>query len=47
MMRCGGGLIMGLARINSLLIQQLFPLNVGPIAIKMNECCKAICGGGE
>ena len=47
MMRSGGGLIMVLARINSLLFQQLFPLNVGPIAIKVKECCKAMCGGGE
>jgi hypothetical protein len=44
MMRSGGGLIMVLARI--LFIQQLFPLNVGPIAIKVNGCCKTTCGGG-
>jgi hypothetical protein len=44
MMRSGGGLIMVLARI--LFIQQLFPLNVDPIAIKVNGCCKTTCGGG-
>jgi hypothetical protein len=44
MMRSGGGLIMVLARINNLFIQQLFPLNVGPITIKVNECCKTTCG---
>ena len=53
MMRSGGGLIMVLARVNKLFIQQLFPLNVGPIAIKVNGCCKttfdlcgSCCGGG-
>ena len=46
MMRSDGGLIMVLARINALLTQQLFPLNVGPIAIKVNGCCKTTCGGG-
>ena len=54
MMRSGGGLIMVLARDNNLFIQQLFPLNVGPIVIKVNECCKTTfdlcgsccCGGG-
>jgi hypothetical protein len=44
MMRSGGGLIMVLARINNLFIQQLFPINVGPITIKVNECCKTTCG---
>jgi hypothetical protein len=46
MMRSGGGLIMGLAWVNNLFIQQLFPLNVGPIAIKVNGCCKTTCCGG-
>jgi hypothetical protein len=49
MMRTGGGLIMVLARVNDLFIQQLFPLNVRPIAIKVNGCCKTACcgdGGG-
>ena len=49
MMRSGGGLIMVLARVNNLFIQQLFPLNVGPIAIKLNRCCKTtfdLCGSG-
>jgi hypothetical protein len=45
MMRSGGGLIMVLARINNLFIQQLFPINVGPIASKVNGCCKTTCGG--
>jgi hypothetical protein len=52
-MRSGGGLIMVLARVNNLFIQQLFPLNVGSIAIKVNGCCKttfdlcgSCCGGG-
>jgi hypothetical protein len=56
MMRSGGGLIMVLARDNNLFIQQLFPLNVDPIVIKVNGCCKTtfdLCGscfcsgGGE
>ena len=46
MIRSGGGLIMVLACINNLFIQQLFPLNVGPIVIKVNGCCKTTCGGG-
>jgi hypothetical protein len=46
MMRSGGGLIMVLARINNLFIQQLFSLNVGPIAINVDGCCKTTCGGG-
>jgi hypothetical protein len=45
MIRSGGELIMVLARINNLFIQQLFPLNVGPIAIRVNGCCKTTCGG--
>jgi hypothetical protein len=40
MIRSGGELIMVLARINNLFIQQLVPLNVGPIAIRVNGCCK-------
>jgi hypothetical protein len=32
-------LIMVLAGINNLFIQQLCPLNVGSIAIKVNGCC--------
>lgn len=53
MMRAGGGLIMVLAWVNKLFIQQLFPLNVGSIAIKVNGCCKrafdlcrSCCDGG-
>jgi hypothetical protein len=46
MMRSGAGLIMVLAGINNLFIQQLFPLNVGSIAIKVNGCCITTCGGG-
>jgi hypothetical protein len=46
MMRSGFGLIMVLAWINNPFIQQLFPLYVGPIAIKVNGCCKTTCGGG-
>jgi len=52
MMRSGGELIMVLARVNNLFIQQLFPLNVSPIAIKVKGCCKTafdLCdssGGG-
>lgn len=52
MMRFGGGLIMVLARVNNLFIQQLFPLNVDPIAIRVKGCCKTTfdlcdsCGGG-
>jgi hypothetical protein len=48
MMRSGGGLIMFLALVNNLIIQQLFPLNVGPIVIKVKGCCKTTsCGGGD
>jgi hypothetical protein len=46
MMRSGAGLIMVLAGINNLFIQQLFPLNVGSIAIKVNGCCITTCGCG-
>jgi len=49
MMRSGGGLIMVLARANNLFIQHFCSLNVGPIAIKVNGCCKTtfdLCGGG-
>jgi hypothetical protein len=46
MMRSGGGLIMVLAWVNNLFIQQLVPLNVDPIAIKVNGCYKTTCCGG-
>ena len=46
MMRSGGGSIMICARVNNLFIQQDFPLDVGPIAIKVNGCCKTTCSGG-
>ena len=46
MKRSVGGLIMVLTWINSLFIQQQLPLNVSPIAIKVNECCKTTCGSG-
>jgi hypothetical protein len=46
MMCAGGGLIMVLAWINNMFIQQLFPLHLGPIAIKVNGCCKTTSGGG-
>ena len=39
-MRSGGGLIMFLALVNNLFIQQLFPLNMGPIDIKVKGCCR-------
>ena len=45
MMLSGDGLIMILALINNLFIQQFFQLNVGPIAIKMNGCCGDDGGG--
>jgi hypothetical protein len=45
MMRSGGGLIMVLAWVNNLFIQQLVPLNVDPIAIKVNGCYKTTCCG--
>jgi hypothetical protein len=42
MMRSGGGLIMVLAWVNNLFIQQLVPLNVDPIAIKVNDVIKQL-----
>jgi len=47
MIRSGGGLIMVFARVNNILIQQLFPLDVGPHKSMVNGCCKTtFCGGG-